>query len=726
MGCNGSRRRAFGPGRSVRTREGTATPGEAEAIFEASAELTKCIGRPGSDCEVLRPQVHEHEKTAQKSKGLWFLQNCFCASGCWRPGRLQCTNGVRRLGRRSGGSEEFPSSEGYEFNTSAGSSASQRIVNKKCHILGGNLSWRHIRLESIDESGMNKAQPTSSPRKGQSSAHCSDEFDPTFLNHMLEYTWTHISQYFVHIAKTVVEPAVKKALGGLGNRFTIVAEKCELGQEPVLFTKVQTAKAQQRTEEGMLENVVVKTNVEWRSSLKLIASLSGIEIGINYMVLMGVLMIEFVGMVPKPPMFKGARAFFLNPPKIDVGFQGRIMSMLNFDHVKDKICEVLGKQLTQIAVVPNTVGVLFDEEADYFSTLKPRPKGLLSLTICRFSNLHVSDIPGSSNLYVVVQCGAVRFSSETKQGAVEPRFDWTVQFPIASVYHQCVHVELWDGDVIMTDDLLGNVELKVLDMVEWGSEEKSVELQNEQGNVGNHCALHVRAVYMPLLLDSTADRVDGVAHLLCGVYCASNVPWECESTEYWVTASCTHQPCWEMHRTMMSRKEARKRVKADDGKLMEMKRLLQLLTKYSLTSEDLGRLFGVDGQQLKRLVQGMGHGCRDIRLDDLREVQAHAMQDIVFNYPFEFIVGDMSMAVVSLELRSKAPSVEEKVLGTCQYNARDLLAADDCTARPILQLKGISAVLSLKLQVRFLGPPTTSPLLRQLAPKASRSFNGRL
>jgi hypothetical protein len=412
------------------------------------------------------------------------------------------------------------------------------------------------------------------------------------------------------------------------------------------------------------------------------------------------------------------------------------------DTVKNKILDVVNEKIANLIVVPNTMGVVFEPDADRFQILKPRPKGVLTLKISRAADLLAMDYSllkkATSDPYIKVRCGAQLHKSETQMKTLNPQFGFEAELLIISVYQQYVEISLWDWDMASSDDFLGRIELQVVDMVRSGGKEQRVQLEDERGERGKNGSLYLSAVYRPLHLDS--NRGAEVAHLLCGVYTATNVNRNVDGTEYWLVAQCTthrngSKAVFNLRRSgtedeapvclKSPKKVIRRTLRANEtspAQLTTMKSKVEVLHKYSLSSDDLSKIFGVHGGMLSKHLDEQG-GTADI--DTLRELQANAVHNIEFNHAFDFLVKNFSEAVVEVELRCQAPNGKEQSLGNFRYPVAQLKRCTRCTDFPVAELRpttplipkdlgqrtkdGSSIVLNMKLQARFLGSPTRRP-----------------
>jgi len=536
---------------------------------------------------------------------------------------------------------------------------------------------------------------------------------PAFVNIMLKHMWPAISDYTKEIISNIVQPAIRRAmesLGSLGSNFGFDIQSLDLGSRPIRFSEMWAHRAVQASDGGDLDNVVVRGTLEWEGDIAVRTRFGRIPVGIKAVSLTGTLVIECVGMMPTPPMFQGVRVFFINPPNVNITFQGRLTKLLNQGTVKRNILRVVGEQLAKRLVVPNRMGFQLDQKAEYFRILQPRPAGILRLSVIRAEELLPMDrhlfSPASSDPYVVVRCGAEVFRSQTVKRTVAPVFNFDVQLQIASLRHQKVRIELWDEDKFKQDDFLGALDLSVLKMISWGGREVTIGIQDEAGNKGARGKAFLWAQWHPLLLDSEKTSTEDAGLVFAGLYSASGVPWEGDGTRFWVKASCNNilPGSSSEHQGALTSPQIVQEQAVDDV-LRDMvatriRRKVELMQKYNVQAEDMAELLEVDPGTLKSRVLNQGAIKEDCSFQALQATSRHTLK---FNHAYEFLIERPGSTIATFEMWSQMPTQHAKVLGRCAINVRDLMNIPDHTLLKAVPLDGTDIVLKLRLQLRFLG-----------------------
>lgn len=532
---------------------------------------------------------------------------------------------------------------------------------------------------------------------------------PAFLNVMLEQTWPCISEYAVHVLQTVIEPEVQRALGRVGSQFRFDHNECHLGNQPAQFTEIVVNKTTQVTEHGTLNNVVLRGNLRWEGDISIMTHFAGVPAGVKSVTLSGVLMIEFVGMLPRPPVFQGVRAFFLNPPDVDMGFHGGLHPLRHIQTIKRKILQEGVCQVSKMLVVPNRMGALLEPSADFFRIMRPCPKGLLRLRVLRATDLLGMDKhwfkAKTSDPYCLVQCGAQRVRSHTIAKSLSPSHDFHVWLGISSVRHQRALIEFWDEDLGFKDDFLGAAELPVGDLISHAADEETwVDLADEVGVPGRG-KVCVTAEWRPFTVNRSNTPTDlGMAgFVLAGIYSAHHLPGEPEGSRYWITAGCSNEMASNSLPAEGGSRQCSKKLlrrpppdpNSSEAKeaAARMGRKLEILRRYHLAHEDMAEVLDVDAEHLQRQASTI-------------ELQAATRHNLHFNQPFEFLVSEMDKAILSFEVHCQGPGrgVKEKVLGSAQFPISQLLdLPGGRTLQQMLPVPGTEMSLKAHFQLRFLG-----------------------
>jgi len=565
-----------------------------------------------------------------------------------------------------------------------------------------------------------------------------EEKFPAFINVMMEHMWSYISEFTTKIIGDVIEPSIKSALGSYGGNFGFDLAECHLGSTPARFQDLRVNRAQQITEGGALDNLVLRGTVEWEGDISIVTRLGALPMAIRGVKLTGTLVIECVGLMSRPPFVQGIRVFFVNPPSLDLEFQGRGSSVLELRSIKRQVLEVLARQVSNKLVVPNRMGVQLDKDADYFRVLKPRPKGILMLSVTRAESLLAMDhVSQKSDPYVIFRCGAECHRSPTVHCSLNPTFNFQVRLPIASVRHQRVQIEFWDADYAKSDDFLGLLDLPVEDLLAATehSGEAWFELASEDMVACGRGRALLAAVWCPLLLNAPAPQqsapapaaagISGLAAdagwVFAGVYGAAQLPGEATGTKFWVTSSCTGllataataggspasaAAMGALESSVSPRGEApprstpqlerqaplEKDCSAAAVETARMDRKLAILRQHGVPAEDIAKILEVDAASVLR----QAPTC---------VLQATERHTIRWNHAFEFLIATAQRSEVRFELKCKTPGGQEKNLGMCIFQISQLLDLPHCTFVQALPVQGSDITLKVRMQLRRLGAP---------------------
>lgn len=559
------------------------------------------------------------------------------------------------------------------------------------------------------------------------------EQTPAFVNVMVEHAWPCISQFATDVLGRVIEPAIKSALGNLGSKFGFDLNECNLGSKPAQFTEIQTHRTEQVSRAGKLDNLVLKGKLQWEGNVSIMTRFGSLPIGIKRVNVSGDLVLECVGMMPRPPFFQGIRLFFVNQPKIEMEFQGQyaLTSVLELKTIKDKVMGVIERQIGSLMVVPNRWGMVLDKEAEIFNTVRPPPKGILTLKVVRAEGLLAMDharmawSSSSSDPYVVVRCGAERFKSATVSKSLAPSFDFEVQVPIVTVRHQRVQLELWDSDFGKSDDFLGGLELEVEHVVRATQRDAGAtwfDLADQDGVTGSRGRILVAATWRHLLLGAEGFCDDGAGWVCAGIYSASQLPGQADGTRFWVTASCTglasgrtldapplnQQPdgCLRTSQLLSQAETLDPSNPEARAAQARLERKLQILRRRGLTPKEIAQVLEVDEGSVRRQATGV------VKTRDLQATQRHT---IVWNQGLEFLVVGARQTVVTFDLRC-GKSGEDRSLGKCRYAVANLLTEDGYTTVETMPVPGTDIILKVRLELRFLASENrgTAMTLRRL------------
>jgi len=517
--------------------------------------------------------------------------------------------------------------------------------------------------------------------------------------------WPAISAYVTKVLKEEVEPAVQDALPQAFKGLTFV--RCAVGDRPPQFRKVTTSKETQDTAEGPVENLVLRCRVDWKADCDIAMEWRGVSIGISCLYVKANLLVELVSIIKRPPMFEGFRMFLLNPPEVDLDFQGAGHGLLNISLIKTKILEVIEEQLSSSLVVPNRMGMKLDLDADVFRITSPPSEGILKVHVCSAQSLIPMDMncfgQGTSDPYVQARCGAHVFRSPTKSRTLSPKFSYEVWFPISSP-HQRVKLTLYDEDLMSQDDFLGKLSLPVSVLATYGDREVTHKLQDEDGRAGARGQVTLKSEWRPLELSSDGvEDLQGSGVLFAGVYHASGVPDHGEGALYYVVMSCSgllpgaFSGPQETNR--LEKSQAPAVAWEAQSKSAAMKSKLAVLKKYGVSEADMAGVLEVDPARLR---QAMMLSSSTKEAEEL--ASSGPAVRVEWEQGYEFLVEDLRDATVTFGLRCQTKGQSgSSLIGACQWSVSQFRRSPHVT----VAIPGTAAALHLRIRLLRLGEPAT-------------------
>lgn len=319
-----------------------------------------------------------------------------------------------------------------------------------------------------------------------------------FLNDIVKQLWDYINVAGSQMVKDIVEPMFKEMLPGPLS--SLYFKKIHLGQRPMKFANIDV---HARSEE------VIKLDVDilWDGDvdIELAAKMIG-SFGVEGIKLKGRLSVLLCPLVERLPLVTAAQVAFINPPEIDLDYQG-LAAIADFSLIEKTIKKIIHTILASLAVLPNRLLVKIDPANDYYKTYQQH-LGFLRLTVKSASGFKTpkgffKDVP---DLYCKVKMGASEaWKTDTINNSCDPEWNETKDF-LLSDHDQIISIEVLDDD-LTGDDKHGNASITVGQLLLKGEEDE-----------------------LPLLM----DRVDtgGKVKISCDVYQFSKDLTSLESEEH--------------------------------------------------------------------------------------------------------------------------------------------------------------------------------------------------
>jgi hypothetical protein len=135
---------------------------------------------------------------------------------------------------------------------------------------------------------------------------------PAFLTGVLHQIWPFLIQYVFDLIVDAVEPAVQKSVG----HSFFIDRHSSLGSHPLTFDEARISRTTQKTADGEISNLVIKASVDWLTDSDFAFHFGKAVLGIKGISIRGEVMVEFVGMLSRSPMFEAIRVYFIVPPEV--------------------------------------------------------------------------------------------------------------------------------------------------------------------------------------------------------------------------------------------------------------------------------------------------------------------------------------------------------------------------------------------------------------------------
>jgi len=403
-------------------------------------------------------------------------------------------------------------------------------------------------LQPTPTTSSSQAQSSRRPERiADASASC-DEAPVQWLNLMFMALWPKVSIYVETILRESIQPAIQAALPAiLGNSFRF--EEVQLGRDPLKFTNMHMTHETQQTADFDIDDLHLSLDVVYHGDAKIYLRVAGASIGVSDVTLDGRLTVNFPGLLPRPPFISGVGVFFPNPPAITAHWHG-LAEVADWQILKSKVSDIIDQQVCNALVLPNRIAVLLDDDSgnDVFRLKRPRPQGLLRLTVVEARNLKAADVGwtgrlSSSDPFVEVRLGAYNFKTCVVNKTLNPvwngeSFDILVDDAVC----QEVLVRVMDSDMLKGHDFLGHAKVSAQRLQNEG--DIWLDLADDDGDKENSCRrlgskLHLRAKWRQLLLNpEMAGSIPRGAHdvtclLFVGVYSVDGLPQVGEGGTYW-------------------------------------------------------------------------------------------------------------------------------------------------------------------------------------------------
>jgi len=384
--------------------------------------------------------------------------------------------------------------------------------------------------------------------------------------------------------------------------------------------------------------------------------------------------IEFVHLLPRPPLFAGIRVFFVNPPKVDIDLGG-LGGLLNIGLIRNKILTVITKEISNVCVLPKRIGIcMAKEESNIFRIKAPRPEGVLELTVVEAKGLRL-DMCGDDNScdpYCEIVFAGQVVSTQHLKKTFEPGWSETFTFIVDSKQAQELHFSVFDEDETWltsskSNNLLGKGMVGVEALLK--SPDVWWPLSTDDSGDKDLGKIHFRATWRPFSLRQDPDP-DKKALLFVGLYGAHELPRlrrGQNEPKHWATVAVTddkvEHPPQETGRVGAPPKDL-----DVSGRKRTMEKKSSLLFERGLTTEEVADILDTEAatiEALNRVRSTKTEAC----LDDDIEGAHH----VLWEAPFNFLLERPRAARVEVTIWRDIAGPQTIKLGTYKCSVDELL-----------------------------------------------------
>jgi len=359
-----------------------------------------------------------------------------------------------------------------------------------------------------------------------------------WINQLLDALWPKISAYIHTTLVEDVQPKIRAALPSILSAGLSFGE-VHMGTTPLRFDSMRTMHHTRTTQHGDIDDLHLCVDMVYTGDAKVMLTLHALEVGVSNLTITGPVVVSFPDLLPHPPFFSGLTVYAPDPPIIAMDFRGAA-DVADWWILKSKVKEIIDTQVANLLVLPNRIVVDLDseKESDIFRLKRPRPEGLLKLTVVKGSKLKPADYSwkgklDSSDPFVEVTLGTQLKATNVIPRTLDPVWNYAMNFLVESYSEQHVSVSVFDKDTLSANDLLGRAAVSVRELPQKG--DVMLELLDDDGEAENSCKqlgskLHLHAEWRRFSLDEERAKniPRGSKEITCllfvGLYSAKGLP----------------------------------------------------------------------------------------------------------------------------------------------------------------------------------------------------------
>eukprot|EP00667_Euglena_gracilis_P001741 EG_transcript_1740 len=283
-----------------------------------------------------------------------------------------------------------------------------------------------------------------------------------WLAFLLRCLWPHVDEAAGRLVREQILPTLRATVP-----VPITCERLSLGPQPPVVQNFRL-----KGKEGD-PGVHLAFDVAYDGDCDILFRTAGVSFGLKKLVLKGTLHLILQPLVGQVPVAGAAQLYFVNPPLLQLDFQG-LTDVLDWPVVGKAFRQVLKAQLQQFVLPQRQVVHLVDDlpGRNLFWELYQPPAGVLRVTVAQAKGLKNADSSlwsyfkaDSSDAYCLLSLGDTTHTTYTVNNCLDPVWkDQTFDFVIATE-DQRLAVEIYDDDTTNADDLLGRAEVSCRDLI---------------------------------------------------------------------------------------------------------------------------------------------------------------------------------------------------------------------------------------------------------------------
>lgn len=312
-----------------------------------------------------------------------------------------------------------------------------------------------------------------------------------WLNNITTDLWPHIRKAVRKMMKEEIVPNINKEIRAkatnrvlqyLMGQMELVAKNFDLGSQS---PQLGPMKVYDLADQGMKIHLGLDfpsdAHIAFDYTHKGSSSVL-VSAGIKKLHVSGEVIVQLAPLLDNKPVVGAARAYFRDPPTLDVDFTG-VLDVLDMAKIKNLWQHLLRSVLSDLMVLPNVLGIVpvQSDEVVLARAMSAQPIGVLEVQALKAKDLNCNNFYGweSCDHFLEVELSGVTWASEVTQHR-DSSPDWSQDSLVHNflVYdrEQRMQISVFDQDMVW-DDTMGRVQLQVLEAL--GKHNKPMPLAGE-------------------------------------------------------------------------------------------------------------------------------------------------------------------------------------------------------------------------------------------------------